>query len=304
VSNKFIILIFALVSGMSFYVFDLWQHDILSTQLHAAAHEYNLPVDYESSATKGIKETLSSGFVLVDINNILGVPSDVLVSWISEYDITGVSNSQLRPDTNAIREYLIDISPAVNTLPYDGELAMLHGILIETVPSQPGRYLLIDETSDEIVNALNHGSEGALISVREVPARISVANARTLGINTLIGVGKTSLSGSPSYRNHNIKMGSEKLESTILAPGEEFSFNDTMSKNTASAGYLPASIIKNGKLVKEYGGGLCQVSTTLYRAAMAAGLEITERRSHSLQVSYYTPQGFDATIYPGIIDRQ
>ncbi|MBI2065438.1 MAG: VanW family protein, partial [Candidatus Yanofskybacteria bacterium] len=61
-------------------------------------------------------------------------------------------------------------------------------------------------------------------------------------------------------------------------------------------------VVKNGKLIPEFGGGICQVSTTLFRAATAAGLPILERRGHSLPVRYYNPQGFDATIYPGVID--
>ena len=67
-------------------------------------------------------------------------------------------------------------------------------------------------------------------------------------------------------------------------------------------GYQPELVIKGGQTIPEYGGGLCQLSTTVFRAAILAGLPITERRPHSFPVKYYNPQGFDATIYPGVTD--
>ena len=88
----------------------------------------------------------------------------------------------------------------------------------------------------------------------------------------------------------------------ILRPGEQFSFNNLLGPVDASTGYLPERVIKEGKLIPEYGGGLCQVSTTLFRAVFHTGLPIKERRPHSLPVRYYNPQGFDATIYPGVSD--
>mgnify|MGYP001613535693 CR=1 FL=1 len=71
-----------------------------------------------------------------------------------------------------------------------------------------------------------------------------------------------------------------------------------------STGYLAELVIKGDKLVYEYGGGVCQVSTTMFRAAMASGLPIIERHPHSLPVRYYNPQGYDATVYPGVADLQ
>jgi vancomycin resistance protein YoaR len=87
-----------------------------------------------------------------------------------------------------------------------------------------------------------------------------------------------------------------------LKPGQEFSFNQTLGAVDASGGYLPELVIKSGKIIPEYGGGLCQVSTTVFRAAVAAGLAILERHPHSIPVRYYNPQGFDATVYPGVSD--
>ena len=106
--------------------------------------------------------------------------------------------------------------------------------------------------------------------------------------------------GLPNYLMQHLKtkLGAEKLNGVLIKPGEEFSFMNTIGDVGAKEGYQSALVIKNGgDLVKEYGGGLCQVSTTMFRAAIYSGLTITERAPHSLPVSYYNPQGFDAAVY-------
>ncbi len=118
----------------------------------------------------------------------------------------------------------------------------------------------------------------------------------------MLARGESNFTGSPKNRTHNINVGSKKFNGILVKPGEEFSFNKLLGPVDASSGYLPELVIKKGTLVPEYGGGLCQVSTTLFRAAVLAGLPILERHPHALPVHYYNPQGFDATIYPGVSD--
>jgi vancomycin resistance protein YoaR len=131
---------------------------------------------------------------------------------------------------------------------------------------------------------------------------ITLDRINKLGITTLIGHGESDFKGSPSSRVHNIKVGSAKYNGTVVKPGEEFSFNDILGEVDDKNGYQPELVIKGGKLIYEYGGGLCQVSTTLFRSAIMAGLPILERKPHSFPVKYYDPQGYDATIYPGVVD--
>jgi vancomycin resistance protein YoaR len=88
----------------------------------------------------------------------------------------------------------------------------------------------------------------------------------------------------------------------MIKPGEEFSFNKFLGEVDGVNGFLPELVIKAEGIVPEFGGGLCQVSSTAFRAAMNGGLPITERRNHSFAVVYYAPQGTDATIYPGYTD--
>jgi vancomycin resistance protein YoaR len=95
-----------------------------------------------------------------------------------------------------------------------------------------------------------------------------------------------------------------KVSGIVIKPGEEFSFNKYLGPVEENEGFLPELVIKKTGTVPELGGGLCQVSSTLFRAAMKAGFPIVERRNHSYAVSYYAPQGTDATIYPGVVDMK
>lgn len=92
-------------------------------------------------------------------------------------------------------------------------------------------------------------------------------------------------------------MATSRFQGKLLAPGEEFSFVDILGPVDGEHGYLPELVIKNNKTEAEFGGGICQVSTTVFRAAIYSGLEITARKNHAYPVQYYNPQGMDATIY-------
>lgn len=105
----------------------------------------------------------------------------------------------------------------------------------------------------------------------------------------------TSLSGSSSARINNVTKAAAAINGTILNPGEEFSYNDIVGQRTTEAGYLPAGAYSGGQVVTEVGGGICQVSSTLYYCALVANLEITARTCHYFGVSYL-PAGLDATV--------
>ncbi|MGL5437369.1 MAG: VanW family protein [Lachnospiraceae bacterium] len=100
---------------------------------------------------------------------------------------------------------------------------------------------------------------------------------------------------SNSNRNTNVRLASEKLNGTVLQPGEEFSFNEFVGERTEAKGYKSAAAYSNGEVVDEIGGGVCQVSSTLYNAVLRAGLTTTVRRSHTYEPSYVRP-GTDATV--------
>lgn len=112
---------------------------------------------------------------------------------------------------------------------------------------------------------------------------------------------KTYFGSSSLQRKHNIKVASECFDGIILNEGEKLSFNMTTGVRTKEKGYAQAKIIQNGTFQSGYGGGVCQVSTTLYNACLLAGLEIIEVHSHSLPVSYVEPS-FDAMVNMGSSD--
>ena len=136
----------------------------------------------------------------------------------------------------------------------------------------------------------------------QIEPEITLDKINNLGITTLLGQGESDYGHSSQSRIHNIKVGMTKFNGVILKPGEKFSFNELLGEVDERNGYLAELVIKGGKLIYEYGGGLCQVATTVFRAAIMSGLDITERKPHSFPVQYYNPQGFDATIYPGVVD--
>lgn len=108
---------------------------------------------------------------------------------------------------------------------------------------------------------------------------------------------------TPGNRGHNITLAAGKLNGTLVKPNDIFSFNDTVGLRTAAAGYKVAGVILDGQLADGIGGGVCQVSSTLYNAILLAGLTPTARTSHALP-SAYCPPGLDATVADGQIDLQ
>ncbi len=163
----------------------------------------------------------------------------------------------------------------------------------------------IDE--DRLIEMLNAASDTTfeLPVVVEEPIINAPRDLRARGIKELVTTGYTTYYGSPKNRIHNIAIGVAHIDGTILLPGETFSFNENLGVVDASTGYREELVIKPDGTKPEFGGGLCQVSTTMYRAALNAGLPIVERKPHSYVVSYYAQvggHGLDATIYPGSAD--
>ncbi len=131
-------------------------------------------------------------------------------------------------------------------------------------------------------------------------AEISTGDANSLGIKEIVGQGTSLFYGSINERIHNLQLASLKLNGILIAPGEVFSFNKALGDVSSATGFKQAYIIKDGRTVLGDGGGVCQVSTTLFRAALNAGLPITERHAHAYRVHYYEDDlgpGFDATVF-------
>lgn len=244
--------------------------------------------------------------VLVAGNKKFNVKPQELETWIESYFRLWTGRREYRLNREKIELYLKTISEEIDTPPVNARFSIKDtGEVTEFVPSQKGQVLNIPKSREIIVSALlsDYPSEKSIeLAVDEIEPQLTLDKINNLGLNALIGRGESNFAGSSNSRIHNIRRGAYILKGILIRPGEEFSFNRAIGTIGANSGYLPELVIKEGKLVPEYGGGLCQVSTTLFRAVMAAGLTILERHPHSIPVRYYNPQGFDATIYPGVSD--
>lgn len=143
------------------------------------------------------------------------------------------------------------------------------------------------------------------LSLQKTQPEKTLAETNDLGIATRIGFGESEYAHSIPNRIHNVKITAERVTDIIVPPDTEFSFNKTLGEVSARTGYKSAYVIRNGRTELGDGGGVCQVSTTVFRAALNAGLPITKRIPHSYRVSYYeldSKPGIDATVYSGNID--
>lgn len=163
-----------------------------------------------------------------------------------------------------------------------------------------GQDMDIEKSFYLIKKAFESNQEDVRLPIKTIQPNVNVESdeLRQKGIVSLLATGETDFSGSPVNRRNNIRVGLASFSGKLIPPGETGSAGVILGRVDASTGYLPELVIKGDKTVPEYGGGLCQVSTTIYRGVLFAGLPIPERRNHSYAVSYYDPQGLDATIYP------
>ncbi|MBT3292989.1 VanW family protein [Candidatus Peregrinibacteria bacterium] len=173
--------------------------------------------------------------------------------------------------------------------------------------AKKGEEIDIDALVDNVKFALESGSEIVLASLYNSDPIIDNIGDENLGSFELIASGKSNFKGSTYNRSFNVRKAlREHVNNTLVPPGATFSFNDTLNGPVSLGnGWAMAKVIYNGNELKPApGGGICQASTTVYRAAVMAGLPIEDRRSHSMYVSYYKAYGvgIDATIYPGTQD--
>ncbi len=169
-----------------------------------------------------------------------------------------------------------------------------------------GRSVDIDHATKLTIEALEARVHDIHLPVTLEQPRIDVLDAelRDQGIYEVISIGESDYSGSPLARKSNIATGLSKFNGHVIPQGETFSFNQTLGPVNASTGYQKELVILGEKTLPEYGGGLCQVSTTAYRGLWEYGFPIAARRNHSFAVRYYSPQGTDATIYPPYTDMK
>ncbi len=217
--------------------------------------------------------------------------------WLQPIKESG--EAKLIFETKLVKGALAEATAYVNQPAVNAKFELTDGRVQVFAASQEGREVDLSATLRSAVEQLSTADQDLSIPliVKTTTPEVTTAMANNLGVTEIIGVGKSNFKGSPANRRHNIKVGADKLNGVIIQPAEEFSLIKTLGAIDASAGYLPELVIKGNKTVPEFGGGLCQIGTTTFRAALNSGLPILERRNHSYRVPYYEPAGTDATIY-------
>lgn len=212
---------------------------------------------------------------------------------------------------SAVDAKVAEVAKIVNREPQNPTFVFEEGRVKEFAPSRDGLEVKTEELRTLITQSLEKMETSeekqipVSIAVVATAPKISTEEVNNLGIKQLIGRGTSRYRGSIASRVHNVALAASRLNGTLIAPGEIFSFNNAVGDVSKLTGYKEAYVIKEGKTVLGDGGGLCQVSTTIFRAALNAGLPITERRGHSYRVGYYEQDsgpGLDATVYSPTTD--
>ncbi len=226
----------------------------------------------------------------------------LLTELIKDKYTTKVS-SQISTDENSIKTFVEDIARKINSDPTNAKLAFNPETqsIEEVQPHVDGINIDVDrnikQIADKITTQHDQTHQTIELLYDTVPAKVTYANAHDLGIIELIGEGRSNFKGSTASRIHNIQTAAKRFDGLVIAPNEEFSFTTVLGPVDGEHGYKEELVIRDNETKPEFGGGICQVSTTVFRGAIFTGMKITQRHNHSYPVHYYTPTGFDATVY-------
>lgn len=207
---------------------------------------------------------------------------------------------------NKISGFVETFDNSIKREPREAVFKFENGKVVEFEASRDGFLIDSAKLKETLCQEINNWTESEKKEiVVELPLiliapKINTESVNDLGIKELLGRGTSSFRHSSTIRNFNVEKGSSIINRILVAPDETFSFLKALGEVTLDNGYKKAYVIKKGKTELDVGGGVCQVSTTFFRAILDAGLDITERHAHAYRVSYYEEDnrpGFDATVF-------
>jgi len=245
----------------------------------------------------------------VDLQRI-ELSTEQLAQWIRVAMVEGENGyqHQVIVDREAVRQWLQGIETQIFRKPenarfyFDDNTREL--VLVE--PHVNGRALDVEATLDRFTERVSTANRSVPFALEAItPTVHSNATAAELGITELITQTTTWFYGSTPERKHNIARAAAQFFGIVVAPGEEFSFNRYLGEVTEEAGFTTGLIILNGQTVEGVGGGVCQVSTTMFQTAFWAGFPVTARLEHGYRVHYYDDgegPGMDATVFSPLVD--
>jgi len=208
--------------------------------------------------------------------------------------------SPLRIAGPAAEHYFAQLRKHVDQPPRNATWEPVAGGTVKLVAAAPGVQLDVVRTAAALLAAAERRvNRVATVVTETAPPQRSTKQAAALGITGTVGSYETIYGGDPN-RIHNVQLVARLIDGKLIAPGSTFSFNGATGERSAAKGFLTAPVIINGEVQTGLGGGVCQVSTTVFNAAYEAGLPITARTNHALYISHY-PLGRDATVdYPDV----
>ncbi len=251
----------------------------------------------DTSEAVAMAKTMLSEAVRLQRGDLAWTVSPSRIAGAMDFTAEGEgSSSRLIPFLSAdkLGDLFKDVADSVKTEPKkatwetNGETAAL-------IEGRPGTALDPVKTAAELTRAALLPSERvATVQVVETPPERTTEQAKQMGVVSKLATYTTEFGGSEGRRK-NVARAAELISGTLLAPGEEFDFDRVVGQRTPENGFTTAPAIIAGKLEDSLGGGICQVSTTLFNAVFFAGLDVTTRTNHSIYISHY-PKGRDATV--------
>lgn len=280
-----------------------------------------LPIDTEqprltdvSTVAAQLQTILNRNLTLMLANPAPGEPASwdltpqQLLSFLMVDKATDGSAIEVKFKAEALRAGLADLAQQLDRAPenarfiFNDETRQLEVIQ----PGKIGRALDITATLTRMTEALARGASQVTLVVNEQrPDFYDDASAAGLGITELVSTGQSLYAGSSVERMKNIGAATTSQHGVIVKPGEVFSFNHNLGDVSLDKGYAEALIIYNGRTIKGVGGGVCQVSTTAFRAAFNGGYPIIERWPHAYRVGWYergSGPGLDASVFSPVVD--
>jgi vancomycin resistance protein YoaR len=233
---------------------------------------------------------------------------DRIASFISIRPRKGVMTATI--DRERLARAIEQLAQTVDSPSAEPRVAFRNGQLRIVGEGQVGWRIKQPEAVNAISAVMQISQRELNLPGEELSPQITAKTLPTLGIVELVGEGQTSYAGSAQYRITNIKAGAQRMNGVLIPPGAEFSFNRQLGEVDEANGFVQGYAVIGNSTQLEWGGGVCQDSTTVFRAAFWAGLPITERHAHPFYISWYddfsfpgdSAPGMDATIYTGVSD--
>lgn len=212
-------------------------------------------------------------------------------------------DSQLAPvfDEEALQKRVLAANKDVGRPAKDASFTIADG-KPKVVKSESGIGIKQDELTTAVTDAIKGDTDKPTVTLASVKPEFTTKDAKKADVSDAMSEFSTGYSSEPN-RDTNLKVAAKKVSGTVVQPGEQFSLNEALGQRTAANGYKPAGVISDGQMKEDYGGGVSQISTTLFNAAFFAGFDLDEHQAHSRYISRY-PEGRESTLDWSSIDMK